>query len=242
MAEAARRLEPISHLSIQGLEAWYGPSQALYGVDIDVRPGELVTLLGRNGAGKSTTLKSIMGMVPRSAGSIQIMGQEIVGLPSHRIPRLGVAFCPEDRGIYSTLSAEENLLLPPVVDKDGLSVEQVLELFPSLRGRLQSPGTKLSGGEQQMLAIGRILRTGAKLLLLDEPTEGLAPVIVQQIGAAIRRLKERGFTLLMVEQNVRFASTIADRHYILDRGRVADSVTNADLVKDFDRVTRLLGV
>lgn len=231
-----------THLSIKGLEAWYGPSQALYGIDLEVRPGELVTLLGRNGAGKSTTLRSIMGMVPRRSGSVTLLDQEIINLPSHRIARLGIALCPEDRGIYSTLSAEENLLLPPVVDKAGLSVDAVLELFPSLRGRMQSPGTKLSGGEQQMLAIGRILRTGAKLLLLDEPTEGLAPVIVQQIGAAIARLKAQGFTLLMVEQNVRFASTVADRHYIIDRGRVADSVTNDMLVNDFDRVTRLLGV
>lgn len=242
MAEPARELETQNHLSIRDLEAWYGPSQALYGVDIDVRPGELVTLLGRNGAGKSTTLRSIMGMVSRRSGSITLMGEETIGLPSHRIAHKGAAFCPEDRGIYATLSAEENLLLPPVVDKGGLSVEEVLELFPSLRGRLQSPGTKLSGGEQQMLAIGRILRTGAKLLLLDEPTEGLAPVIVQQIGAAIAKLKAQGFTLLMVEQNVRFASTVADRHYIIDRGRVADSVTNEMLISDFDRITRLLGV
>ena len=242
MADAARKGGLAPHLSIRGLEAWYGPSQALYGLDIDVRPGELVTLLGRNGAGKTTTLRSIMGMVSRRAGSIVVSGSETIGLPSHRIARLGVAFCPEDRGIYATLSAQENLLLPPVVDKDGLSVEQVLDLFPSLKGRMQSPGTKLSGGEQQMLAIGRILRTGARLLLLDEPTEGLAPVIVQQIGAAIKQLKQQGFTLLMVEQNVRFASTIADRHYILNRGRVADSVSNLELTSDFARVSRLLGV
>jgi branched-chain amino acid transport system ATP-binding protein len=242
MAEAAQQLQSHSHLAIKGLEAWYGPSQALYGIDIDVQPGELVTLLGRNGAGKTTTLRSIMGMVSRRAGSISVLGEETIGLPSHRIARKGIAFCPEDRGIYATLSAEENLLLPPVVGEGGLSVAEILELFPSLDGRLQSPGTKLSGGEQQMLAIGRILRTGAKLLLLDEPTEGLAPVIVQQIGAAIARLKDQGYTLLMVEQNVRFASTVADRHYIIDRGRVADSVSNDMLVKDFDRITRLLGV
>lgn len=242
MAEAAHKLDRQAHLSIKGLEAWYGPSQALYGIDIDVQPGELVTLLGRNGAGKSTTLRSIMGLTSRRSGSIALMGTETIGLPPHRIARMGIAFCPEDRGIYSSLSAEENLLLPPVVDRNGLSVDQVVELFPSLMGRLQSPGTKLSGGEQQMLAIGRSLRTGARLILLDEPTEGLAPVIVQQIGAAIARLKAQGFTLLMVEQNVRFASTVADRHYIIDRGRVIDSVTNDMLLKDFDRVTRLLGV
>ncbi|WP_127142566.1 ABC transporter ATP-binding protein [Pelagibacterium montanilacus] len=242
MAEPAYQSHDQSHLAIRGLKAWYGPSQALYGIDIDIRPGELVTLLGRNGAGKSTTLRSIMGMVSRRTGSVMLAGQETIGLASHVIARKGIALCPEDRGIYASLSAEENLMLPPVVDKDGLSVEEVLEIFPGLRGRLKSPGTKLSGGEQQMLAIARILRTGAKLLLLDEPTEGLAPVIVQQIGAAIARLKDKGLTLLMVEQNVRFASTVADRHYIIDRGRVADAITNETLVSDFGRVTRLLGV
>lgn len=242
MAEAAPVQQTQAHLALSGVEAWYGPSQVLYGMEFDVRPGEVVTLLGRNGAGKTTTLRTIMGMVPRRRGSVRLDGQEMIDVPSHRIARSGAAFCPEDRGIYSTLSAEENLLLPPVVDKNGLSLDEVLELFPSLKGRMRSPGTKLSGGEQQMLAIGRILRTGSKLLLLDEPTEGLAPVIVQQIGAAIAKLKKQGFTLLMVEQNVRFASTVADRHYIVDRGRVVDCVDNDTLVNDFDRITRLLGV
>lgn len=235
-------MEAVPHLEIRGLEAWYGPSQALHGIDLDIRPGEVVTLLGRNGAGKTTTLRAIMGMVSRRAGSVKLFGQEAIDLPSHRIARLGVAICPEDRGVYASLSAEENLRLPPVVGRGGLTVAGVIELFPGLADRLQAQGTKLSGGEQQMLAIGRILRTGAKLLLLDEPTEGLAPVIVQQIGAAIAKLKEQGFTLLMVEQNVRFAATVADRHFIVDRGCVADCVTNDDLKSDFDRITRLLGV
>ena len=227
-------------LRIEGLEAWYGPSQALNGMALSVHAGELVTLLGRNGAGKSTTLRAIMGMVTRRKGSILANGLETIDLPSHRIARAGVAFCPEDRGIYASLTAEENLRLPAVVAPGGLSVEEILVLFPGLRDRLKSPGTRLSGGEQQMLAIGRILRTGARLLLLDEPTEGLAPVVVQQIGAAVADLKGRGYTILMVEQNVRFASTIADRHYIVDRGRVVDTFDNQTLLDDFNRISGLL--
>lgn len=240
MPEPATELATESVLGVSSLEAWYGPSQALYGIEITVRPGELVTLLGRNGAGKTTTLRSIMGIVPRRKGSILINGVETSSLAPHKIARTGIAFCPEDRGIYASLSAEENLLLPTVVAEGGLSVEEILALFPGLKDRLKSPGTKLSGGEQQMLAIGRILRTGAKLLLLDEPTEGLAPVVVQQIGAAVTDLKKRGYTILMVEQNVRFASTIADRHYVIERGRVVDTFENRTLISDFDRISALL--
>lgn len=240
MSEAQAETMTRTVLDISNLRAWYGPSQALHDIALTVRAGELVTMLGRNGAGKSTTLRSIVGMVPRRAGSIVINGTETTALPSHRIARSGVAFCPEDRGIYATLTAEENLVLPSIVAEGGMSVAEILELFPGLRNRMSSPGTKLSGGEQQMLAIGRILRTGARLLLLDEPTEGLAPVVVQQIGAAIADLKARGYTILMVEQNVRFASTVADRHYVIDRGHVAETFDNATLLTDFERISARL--
>ncbi|MBU0724674.1 MAG: ABC transporter ATP-binding protein [Alphaproteobacteria bacterium] len=229
-------------LETRNLQAWYGQSHVLHGVDITVRSGEVVTLLGRNGAGKSTTLKSIMGMIARRSGSIRFEGTETIDLPSHQIARLGIAYCPEDRGIYATLNVEENLQLPPVTRPGGMSVEAVLGLFPNLRERLKSPGMKLSGGEQQMLAIGRILRTGAGLLLLDEPTEGLAPVVVEQIGGIIRQLKSEGFTILMVEQNARFAATVADRHYVMERGRIVEALNNADFEQNFDRVVELLGV
>ena len=229
-------------LEVRGLNAWYGESHVLHGVALEVREGEVVTLLGRNGAGKTTTLKSIMGMVGRRKGSIRFDGNETVNLPSNRIARLGIAFCPEERGIFASLDVEENLLLPPQVAEGGLSVDEVFKLFPNLRERLRSQGTKLSGGEQQMLAIGRILRTGAKLLLLDEPTEGLAPVIVQQIGATIAQLKSRGFTILLVEQNFRFAQTVADRHYIVEHGRVVDMVPGAELEANMHRVHEYLGV
>src|SRR5262245_10021490 len=199
-------------LAVRDLHAWYGESHVLHGVELDVGAGEVVTLLGRNGAGKTTTLKSIMGMVPRRRGSIRFRDQETIARPSNAIARLGIAFCPEERGIFAALNVEENLLLPPRVAEGGLEVAAVFDLFPNLKERLSSQGTKLSGGEQQMLAIGRILRTGARLLLLDEPTEGLAPVIVRQIGRTIRRLKDSGFTVLLVEQNFRFAATVADRH------------------------------
>jgi branched-chain amino acid transport system ATP-binding protein len=229
-------------LSVRALNAWYGESHILHGVDFDVHQGEVVTLLGRNGAGKTTTLKSIMGIVPRRTGSIRYEGEEMIDLASNRIARRGIAWCPEERGIFASLSVEENLLLPPIVREGGLSMEQIFELFPNLAERLKSQGTKLSGGEQQMLAIGRILRTGARLLLLDEPTEGLAPVIVQQIGRTIARLKAQGFTILLVEQNFRFASTVADRHYVMDHGRVADMIPNADLDKNMEKLHDYLGV
>jgi branched-chain amino acid transport system ATP-binding protein len=229
-------------LQVTDLHAWYGESHILHGMEFEVREGEVVTLLGRNGAGKTTTLKSIMGMVGRREGSIAFRSQNIIKFASNRIARLGIAFCPEERGIFSSLDVEENLLLPPQVAPGGLSVEEVFEVFPNLRERLRSQGTKLSGGEQQMLAIGRILRTGARLLLLDEPTEGLAPVIVQQIGRTIRRLKQQGFTILLVEQNFRFAQTVADRHYIVEHGRVADMVPNDRLEANMDRIHEYLGV
>ena len=229
-------------LQVDKLQAWYGESHILHGVVFDIRPGELVTLLGRNGAGKTTTLRSLMGMVPRREGSILLEGTEIIRLAPHRIARLGMAFCPEERGIFSSLDVEENLLLPPHVRPGGLSTEDVLQLFPNLRERLHSQGTKLSGGEQQMLAIGRILRTGARLLLLDEPTEGLAPVIVQQIGATIRRLKTEGFTILLVEQNLKFASSIADRHYVMDRGRVVDQIPADRFQSSLPQLQTYLGV
>jgi branched-chain amino acid transport system ATP-binding protein len=229
-------------LIVKDLHAWYGESHILHGVEFEVRQSEVVTLLGRNGAGKTTTLKSIMGMVGRRSGSIVYEGKETVGLPSNRIARLGIAFCPEERGIFASLSVRENLLLPPRVRDGGFTEQQVYEIFPNLGERAASQGTKLSGGEQQMLAIGRILRTGARLLLLDEPTEGLAPVIVQQIGATIGRLKQQGFTILLVEQNFRFAQTVADRHYVMENGRVVDMLSNAALEANMDKLHDYLGV
>jgi len=229
-------------LAVRDLHAWYGESHVLHGVTFDVAAGEVVTLLGRNGAGKTTTLKSIMGIVPRREGSIAFEGREIGKLASNRIAQLGIAYCPEERGIFASLDVEENLLLPPVVREGGLSVDQIFELFPNLKERLKSQGTKLSGGEQQMLAIGRILRTGARLLLLDEPTEGLAPVIVQQIGRTIAKLKAQGFTILLVEQNFRFAATVADRHYVMDHGRVVDMIPNAELHANMEKLHEYLGV
>lgn len=229
-------------LRVKGLHAWYGESHVLHGVDLEVRAGEVVTLLGRNGAGKTTTLKSIMGMVGRREGSISYEGRETLSLPSNRIARLGIAFCPEERGIFASLNVQENLLLPPRVREGGFSVQQVYEIFPNLKERLSSQGTKLSGGEQQMLAIGRILRTGARLLLLDEPTEGLAPVIVQQIGRTIERLKREGFTILLVEQNFRFAQSVADRHYVVEDGRVVDMIPNATLEASMAKIHDYLGV
>ena len=229
-------------LAVRDLQAWYGESHVLHGVAFDVAPGEVVTLLGRNGAGKTTTLKSVMGVVPRREGSIRFEGNETVRLPSNRIARLGIAWCPEERGIFSSLNVEENLLLPPKVREGGFTVEQIYELFPNLDARRKSQGTKLSGGEQQMLAIGRILRTGAHLLLLDEPTEGLAPVIVQQIGHTIRKLKERGFTIVLVEQNFRFAATVADRHYVMEHGRIIDMIPNAELEANMGKLHEYLGV
>ena len=229
-------------LRVKDLHAWYGESHILHGMDLEVREGEVVTLLGRNGAGKTTTLKSIMGMVGRREGSIVFRNSELIKLSSDRIARQGLAFCPEERGIFSSLNVKENLLLPPQVAEGGMTLDQVYGLFPNLRERLYSQGTKLSGGEQQMLAIGRILRTGARFLLLDEPTEGLAPVIVQQIGATLRRLKAEGFTVLLVEQNFRFAATVADRHYVVERGRVVDMIENRNLDASMDKLHEYLGV
>jgi branched-chain amino acid transport system ATP-binding protein len=229
-------------LDIKDLEAWYGESHILHGVGIEVHPGEVVTLLGRNGAGKTTTLRAIMGLVGRRKGSIRYHVQELVGLRPDLIARTGIGYCPEERGIFASLNVTENLMLPPVVAEGGLDLETIYKLFPNLRERAGSQGTKLSGGEQQMLAIARILRTGAKLLLLDEPTEGLAPVIVQQIGAMIREIKSRGFTVLLVEQNFRFAQTVADRHYVMEHGRVVDMVGNDELLGSLDRLHQYLGV
>jgi len=229
-------------LAVDDLHAWYGESHILHGVKFNIAKGEVVTLLGRNGAGKTTTMKSIMGIVSNRKGKIAFEGTETIGMPSHKIARLGLAFCPEERGIFASLDVKENLMLPPQVAPGGLSVDTIFELFPNLRERLSSQGTKLSGGEQQMLAIGRILRTGAKLLLLDEPTEGLAPVIVQQIGATIRRLKKDGFTILLVEQNFRFAATVADRHYVMEHGHIVDEFANRDLDSNMDKLHEYLGV
>ncbi len=230
-------------LAVDNLQAWYGESHILHGVSFDVRIGEVVTLLGRNGAGKTTTLKSIMGIVGNRTGSVRFDGRELISQPSNEIARCGIAFCPEERGIFASLDVEENLLLPPVVKSGGLPLERIFALFPNLKERLgSSQGTKLSGGEQQMLAIGRILRTGARLLLLDEPTEGLAPVIIQQIGRTIRALKEEGFTILLVEQNFRFASTVADRYFIMEHGKVVEGFRNSELDANLEKLHEYLGV
>jgi branched-chain amino acid transport system ATP-binding protein len=229
-------------LSVKELQAWYGESHILHGVDFEVFPGEVVTLLGRNGAGKTTTLKSVMGIVGQRKGSVKMEERELISLTSDRIAKAGIAFCPEERGIFASLDVEENLFLPPQLRPGGLSGEQIFALFPNLKERLSSQGTKLSGGEQQMLAIGRILRTGARLLLLDEPTEGLAPVIIQQIGKTIGMLKEQGFTILLVEQNFRFASTVADRFYIMEHGKVVEKFKNSELDEKRDKLHEYLGV
>ena len=229
-------------VEVVDLHAWYGESHILHGMGFGVREGEVVTLLGRNGAGKTTTLRSMMGMVQRRQGRVRLGDAELIAMPSNRIARLGMALCPEERGIFASLSVRENLMLPPEVRPGGLPVERIFELFPNLKERLGSQGTKLSGGEQQMLAIARILRTGARLLMLDEPTEGLAPVIVQQIGRTIRELKSQGFTILLVEQNFRFASTVADRHYVVEHGRVVDMVPNAEVGRQEAKLHEYLGV
>ena len=229
-------------LKVENLQAWYGESHILHGVGFEIGRGELVTLLGRNGAGKTTTLKSVMGIVEKRTGSVTFEGRQTVGQPSDVIARLGLAYCPEERGIFSSLNVEENLMLPPMVRPGGMSLGEIYQLFPNLQERRRSQGTKLSGGEQQMLAIGRILRTGANLLLLDEPTEGLAPVIVQRIGEIIRQLKGRGFTILLVEQNFHFAATVADRHYIMEDGHVVDIMTAADVKQNIGKLQAYLGV
>ena len=233
-------VEPL--LKVAALQAWYGESHVLHGIDFEIGRGELVTLLGRNGAGKTTTLRSIMGIVGKRTGSVTFEGRETIGQQSNIIARQGLAYCPEERGIFSSLNVEENLMLPPVVKPGGMSLDEIYKLFPNLLERRHSQGTKLSGGEQQMLAIGRILRTGANLLLLDEPTEGLAPVIVQRIGEIIRQLKGRGFTILLVEQNFHFAATVADRHYVMEDGRVVDMIASADVQQSIGKLQAYLGV
>ena len=234
-------------LRVAGLNAFYGESHILHGIDFSVRNGELVTLLGRNGAGRTTTLKAILGLVGKRTGSIVLNGHETIGLSTrkvatHKIAHLGVSYCPEERGIYASLSCEENLLLPPEISAGGMSLEEIYGMFPNLKERKQSPGMRLSGGEQQMLALARILRTGAKLLLLDEITEGLAPVIVQALGRVLRQLKERGYTIVLVEQNFRFAAPIADRHYVLENGKIAMLVEKAELEAKTNKMHEYLGV
>lgn len=229
-------------LDVTGLSAWYDECHVLHSIDFHVNEGEVVTLLGRNGAGKSTTLKSLIGIVQQRIGSVRFHDTETIKLPSHRIARLGMAFCPEDRGIFASLSVEENLVLPPAVRANGMGLTDIYDLFPNLQERLSSRGQRLSGGEQQMLAIARILRMGAKFLLLDEPTEGLAPVIVQYIGRTILRLKSAGFTILLVEQNFKFAQKVADRHYVLESGKMVDELSSHEAATDKDRLTRYLGV
>ena len=246
MHDAALATKPVAAtaplLSVRDLNAWYGESHALHGINFEVKPGEVVTLLGRNGAGKTTTLKAIMGILGKRTGSVTFEGKETIKLPARSIARQGIAYCPEERGIFSSLSVEENLMLPPQVKPGGMPVERIFELFPNLKERLNSQGTKLSGGEQQMLAIGRILRTGAKTLLLDEPTEGLAPVIIQQIGKTIARLKQEGFTIVLVEQNFRFAATVADRHFVVEQGKVVDHILNDELDANIEKLHAYLGV
>jgi len=231
-----------AQLTVRDLHSWYGESHILHGMSFDVNAGEVVTLLGRNGAGKTTTMRAVMGMVAKRQGSVHFEGKELIRLKSDRIARQGLAYCPEERGIFASLNVRENLMLPPKVKDGGLTIEQIYDLFPNLKERSSSQGTKLSGGEQQMLAIARILRTGAKLLLLDEPTEGLAPVIVQQIGHTIRMLREQGFTILLVEQNFRFAATVADRHYVVEHGKVIDMIPNAAIDANREKLRSYLGV
>jgi branched-chain amino acid transport system ATP-binding protein len=239
-ASAAGAGTPV--LSVQNLQAWYGESHILHGIDFKVNAGEVVTLLGRNGAGKTTTLKSVMGIIGKRTGSIRFNNQEIIRVSSDKIARQGIAFCPEERGIFASLDVRENLMLPPIVRSGGLSLDQIFDLFPNLKERLNSQGTKLSGGEQQMLAIARILRTGARFLMLDEPTEGLAPVIIQQIGQTIARLKSEGFTILLVEQNFRFAATVADRFFIVEHGKIIDGFASAELQTNMAKLHSYLGV
>jgi branched-chain amino acid transport system ATP-binding protein len=234
--------DPSALLAVDGLKAWYGESHVLHGVSFNVQAGEVVTLLGRNGVGKTTTLKAIMGIIERRTGSVRFEGRELIKLSSDTIARRGIAFCPEERGIFASLDVKENLLLPRQVRPGGLGLDRIFELFPNLRERLSSQGMKLSGGEQQMLAIGRILRTGARLLLLDEPTEGLAPVIIQQIGRTIGMLKAQGFTILLVEQNFHFAATLADRYYVMEHGRIVDEFSAAGLQANIEKVHDYLGV
>lgn len=231
-------------LEISSLEAWYGESHVLHGVDMAVMPGEVITLLGRNGAGRTTTMRAIMGLTDARTGSIKVNGMETIAMPTHRIAHLGIGYCPEERGIFASLSCEENLLLPPVLKTSapGMSVEEIYEMFPNLAERRHSPGTRLSGGEQQMLAVARILRTGARLLLLDEISEGLAPVIVQALARMIVSLREKQYTIVMVEQNFRFAAPLADRFYVMEHGRIVERFSAAELDEKMDSLTELLGV
>ncbi|MDQ6685428.1 MAG: ABC transporter ATP-binding protein [Pseudomonadota bacterium] len=229
-------------LEVAGLQGWYGESHVLHGVDFHVDEGEVVTLLGRNGAGRTSTLRAIMGLIGARSGSIKVKGQETVGLATHRIARLGLGYCPEERGIFASLSAEENLLLPPTLGPGGMSVEQIYAMFPNLKERAASQGTRLSGGEQQMLAVARILRTGARFLLLDEISEGLAPVIVQKLGAVVKSLREQGYTIVMVEQNFRFAAPLADRFLVMEHGQVIQEFTQAELPSRLERLHEYLGV
>ena len=233
---------PEAQLALRDVHAWYGESHVLHGMTFEVNAGEVVTLLGRNGAGKTTTMRAVMGLLANRKGSITLEGRELIGLRSNRIARQGIAYCPEERGIFASLNVRENLMLPPRVRPGGLDLEQIYRLFPNLKTRASSQGTKLSGGEQQMLAIARILRTGASFLMLDEPTEGLAPVIIQQIGRTIARLKTQGFTILLVEQNFRFASTVADRYYIVEHGKIIDGFANSELQANMDKLHTYLGV
>jgi branched-chain amino acid transport system ATP-binding protein len=229
-------------LRVTGLHAYYGESHILHGVDLTVGEGEVVTLLGRNGAGRTTTLRALLGLMPKRSGSVMINGAEAIGLPAHRIAHLGVGYCPEERGIYASLSAEENLLLPPVVSTGGMSLDEIYTMFPNLRERRSTQGTRLSGGEQQMLAVARTLRTGARLLLLDEISEGLAPVIVQGLARTIQELRARGYTIVMVEQNFRFAAPLADRFYIMERGRIVETFAASELQNRMNTVHQFLGV
>ncbi|WP_075881335.1 ABC transporter ATP-binding protein [Vreelandella massiliensis] len=238
----ATRPQGAEMLRIQDLHAFYGESHILHGVDFDVKRGELVTLLGRNGSGRSTTLKSIMNMVGRRTGSIMVNGNETLGMKPHHIPRLGIGYCPEERGIFASLDVHENLLLPPTVRSDGMTLDEIYTMFPNLYERRRSQGTRLSGGEQQMLAMARILRTGARILLLDEITEGLAPVIVQKLGEVLMMLKERGMTIVLVEQNFRFAAPLADRHFVMDHGQIVEEITAAQLPSRREHLNTMLGV
>lgn len=234
--------EPMPAIGVKDLHGHYGPSHVLHGVTFTVPQGQVVTLLGRNGAGKTTTMRAIMGLLRQRSGSIQVLGTETIGMPPERIARIGIAYCPEERGIFPSLTVKENLMLPPVLKPGGFSTEEIISMFPRLAERFSSPGTKLSGGEQQMLAIARILRTGCRILLLDEPTEGLAPVIVQQIADVLVQLKARGYTMLLVEQSLDFATAVADRHYLVEHGRVIDEMSNEQVMSTPDRLQAYLGV
>ena len=229
-------------LEVKNLQSWYGESHILHGINFTVDDGEIVTLLGRNGAGRTTTLKSILGLTDRRTGVVNVYGSDVIALPPYKIAKLGIGFCPEERGIFASLTAEENLFLPPEITIGGMSIDEIYEMFPNLYERRHSPGSRLSGGEQQMLAIARILRTGAKLLLLDEITEGLAPVIIQKLGEVVAKLRDSGFTIVLVEQNFHFAAPLADRHYIVDHGKIVEVVQREELVEKTALLNKYLGV